>query len=745
MRLQYSIATASLLLVPWPCVLPAADSPAVGGIEEIVVTAERVNSLAARTPLALTAITGDRLRSSGVSDAWRLSEWVPNLSIVDSGALQITIRGVTSTDATEKGDPSAAFLLDGVYLARPQAQSASFFDVARVEVLRGPQGTLYGRNTTAGVINIISNRPVAKFESAIHAGLGDFGTRQAEAMVNVPINESVALRAAVVYDRRDSYLIAHAGETTTLDPYKDTLSMRLQTLMGFTDRSSWLLKIEYSKFKGLINDTLVRQANFFDLSDPLNPVFEAPGSVQRRLLPFTQAWQSTANNSTWGLHSELQWRFGPLAATYVASFRDFKRSELQQNFDLGAAFGAPSAFKGLFFGDYRQNSQELRFATTAAGLLKGQFGFYYFRERSGIGSYYKDLPFFGLPSYYGFPQDPTINESYAAFAQGTSTLTPQWRVSAGVRWSHDRKSRAGGTVFQVGPLFDPATDLRNLNYAASTSSRVTWRVGLEYDLRATTLLYGSVATGYKAGGFNDGCAAGSSYQGQACNQIRSLETLYYRPETLTAVEAGAKSRLFDNRLDLNIAAFYYAYRNLQLSSVGVFNGGPTQTTLNAGVAGIEGVEVEAAIAPTAQLRMDVAATYLRARYDRYAPGRLVNNAIVAVDYSGRSLDRSPQFTLSAGWIYRLALANGAHIGCGLHSRWSDSFVVTDFGNVVQYPQARYSKTDVTLSYTARAGIWSVEGYAYNLEDEVTLQGVNSFGGAHPGEPRTLGLRFGLVF
>lgn len=187
-------------------------------------------------------------------------------------------------------------------------------------------------------------------------------------------------------------------------------------------------------------------------------------------------------------------------------------------------------------------------------------------------------------------------------------------MTAGARYSHDAKERAGGTVLQEAFAFNPATDLIFLNYARTSSSKITWRAGLEWDYAPGSMFYGSVSTGYKAGGFNDGCAAGSVYAGQVCNQVRPPSSLYYQPETLTAYEIGDKSRLLANRLQINAGAFYYAYRNLQLSSVANFNGAPTQTTLNAGVSEVKGLEFEAVFLPDRMNRFDLKATFLDATY-----------------------------------------------------------------------------------------------------------------------------------
>jgi iron complex outermembrane recepter protein len=705
-------------------------STPAGGLEEVVVTAERFESPLLKTPIAVTAIGGDELRSAGVTDPTGLGNQIPNLSIDRANGLQITIRGVTSTDGTEKGDPSAAFLLDGIYIARPQAQDVSFFDVARVEVLRGPQGTLYGRNTTAGVVNVITNRPSDKLEWALNAGFGNYGSQQLDAMVNVPVNDVLSLRAAASYDERDSYQNTAVGDTSSMDPFKKYATVRLQALAKFNEQVDLLLKFDYSDLKGSANFSNVRATNFYDLTSPQDPVYVGGSSDDLRTLSYDLVDSPEQRNETWGVSAELNWDLGPLALTYLGSYRKFDRDE-----DVELNVGIPVA--GIFVGDYWQNSQELRFATTADGPFKAQFGVYYFEEQSGIALYIFDL----VGPVFGFPQDPTIAESYAAFGQGTYSFSDQLRLTAGVRYSHDDKSRVGGTVFQQTLTFNPATDTRQLNAAAAKFEKTTWRVGLDYDINDRSLLYGSVATGYKAGGFNDGCEAGTTTNGQLCNQERPLEQLYYEPETLTAYEIGFKTRFQGDRVQLSTSAFSYDYKNLQLSTIADFGGGPAQTTTNAAKASVKGVEFEANLAPNSRNRIDLAATYLDATYDEYNPLGAGNPP----DYSGRNLDRSPEVTLNAAYTYTHPLNNGGQLAATVRERWSDSYVLTAFGVPAQFEQPSYNKTDLSLRYMAADDRWYVEAFGKNLEDEVLVTGVDSFLNVTPAEPRTYGVRAGVSF
>jgi len=176
----------------------ATANEAEGQIQEVVVTAQRSASAESKTPVAMSVISGEALAGAGLDRPSDIGARLPGVAI-DGAAdgLRITIRGVSNADATEKGEPSAAFLLDGVYIARPHGQNGDFLDVERVEVLRGPQGTLYGRNTTAGVVNVISKAPSARFEGAAGAEMGNHGRRKANAMINVPVTDGIALRAAV--------------------------------------------------------------------------------------------------------------------------------------------------------------------------------------------------------------------------------------------------------------------------------------------------------------------------------------------------------------------------------------------------------------------------------------------------------------------------------------------------------------------------------------------------------------------
>ena len=702
---------------------------------EIIVTATRNETLASKTPVALTAVSGAALTAAGVTNPTTLAEQVPNLSIDRNNGLQITIRGVTSSDNTEKGDPSAAFMVDGIYIARPQAQEVSFFDLQRVEVLRGPQGTLFGRNTTAGLVNVITNKPeLGKFSGSLDASYGNFDTRQITGVLNIPVSDAVAIRAAANYDRRDSYLVRGPAFTTPLDPFKKNLSGRLSALFDLGD-GELLIRGDYSSIKGNPFNFLPTGNFYRTFETPgVEPIYNGTSKTADQLRTINAPVNTplNADNSTWGVMADFSYNLGPVTLNYLGSYREFKRRE---NGASLLSFGG--AIPSNTVGDYWQNSQEIRFSV-GDGPLKAQAGLYYFKERSGIrGLFFGVLsPTPGTPGYvYGFPQDPTIAESWAGFGQATYAVASNFRLTAGIRYSHDKKSRDGATIACGTPACDQPGDSATPNIAAASFSKVTWRLGADFDLNDRTLLYGVVSTGYKAGGFNDGCATGT---GPTCGLLAS--ELYYEPETLTSYEAGIKTRFLDNAVRLNASAFHYDYKNIQLNQVATCGAGPCTRISNAAAAKVDGVELEGVITPAPSSKVDFSMAWLNARYDDYQLTPTVN-------FAGRKLDRSPSVVVTAGYTHSFELANGANIQAGVRTRVSDDFKLAALGTQTQFRVPGYTKTDVLISYNAPGDRWYVQGFAKNLENNIVLSTATNgfFGFSQISDPRTYGARAGVKF
>ncbi|MCY1672966.1 TonB-dependent receptor [Novosphingobium sp. SL115] len=712
----------------------AADQQVADG--DIVVTANRTSSLLSKTPIAMTAVAGDDLIQSGISNPTQLEETVPNLSIVRGNGLQITIRGVTSTDGTEKGDPSAAFMLNGVYLARPQAQEVSFFDIERVEVLRGPQGTLYGRNSTAGVINILSVQPKFEFGARADASYGNFNALNGTAVINLPASDTIAFRVAANIDQRDSYLIdGNAADGIGIGKFKNNKSVRLSALFKPSSDLSVLLVGDYSWIKGSPSNG-VAPSNFYSnivsgaRSTFERPTYSEPSATAGRTLTGAQGQYTFRDSTERGVMGELNYSMGNVTLTYVGSYRESDRKEFS---NLGA-----TPVTADFYGSYWQTSHELRLAYGGDGPLQAQIGGYYFKEKSGIAFFINNL--LGPNTRFGFPQDPTIAENKSAFGQVTYELAPDLKVTGGVRYSNDLKSRVGATVLDTYTYVGDSSNIGNFvsratfqtNNAERTFSRVTWRAGVDYD-SPLGLVFASVSTGYKAGGFNDGCEIG---KGPNCGLPAAA--LYYEPETLTAYEAGFKFRI-SPEFRLNGTLFHYDYSGLQLSQVSNACGGPCQITTNAAKAKIDGVELDATLQPVDNFSIRLALNYLDARYDQFSPQAGIN-------FAGRALNRSPKWSWVAGVNYVIPVGDGKVV-LDAQTAARSQYEVTDLANFVYFAQPGYSKSDASITYNAPEDRFYVAGFVENIENNlvITGAGVGAFGSVTFSDPRTYGVRAGFKF
>jgi iron complex outermembrane receptor protein len=772
------------------------DAPAEG---DIIVTATRSETLLSQTPLALTAITGEGLREQGIVGPTDLTGVVPNLSIDRTNGLQITIRGVTSTDGTEKGNPSAGTYFDDVYIARPQQADIGFFDISRVEVLRGPQGLKFGRNTTAGVVNIISNRPkIGEFGAGVNVGYGSFKAMNIDGFVNVPVGDTAAFRVAATFDQRDSYIKPAPGDTASLDPFRKNFAVRATALVELGDKGSILLRGNYGTLGGT-RAVAVPTSNFFQQTgngtattrDSNGNAIWSPiaGGTRARLTRnlFTIPVDTSAtggggangstrpylvDNSTFGFDGEINYDLGPVKATYLGSYREYEANENTQLDIRGLlptslpGFLAPVGFmnacthpteqcsyEGFFNGDYKAQSHELRFALGGDGPLTAQAGVYYFREDSVIGFWIPDFPQFiiGPNVLYGFPQE-TTNETKGAFGEATFAVSDGFRITGGLRYTHDDLFRYGHTVATnniTSPIVIGGSTYAN--DARVVGKKITWGVGFDADVGGG-LLYGSVKTGYKQGGFGDGCSTGGSTRvtsrGESCAPTLP-QAIYYEPENIRAYEFGFRGPVFDGvRVDANV--FYYDYKNLQLSSLLNINGAPTQVTTNAGESSVFGVEFSTNIKPADNHQVNFGINYLDAKYDHFCPGGTgTANPLDAclpgtIDFKGRGLDRSPKFTAFANYNLTVPLGD-ASLVLSAGTRLTSKYSITQFGATpLQYFTPSHTNTSLNATYNAAGDKWYVQAFAQNLENFIEIRNATS-DTVTPSEPRTYGIRAGFKF
>jgi iron complex outermembrane receptor protein len=718
-------------------------APAQAASGDIVVTATRQSTMLSKTPIAMTAISAEGLRNSGVQDARSLAAVVPNLAITENGdAVRISIRGVTSTDGTEKGDPSAAFLMDGIYIARPADQQGSFYDVERVEVLRGPQGTLYGRNTTAGLVNIITARPKDKFEAQVDGKFGNYNAASLTGMINYGLGNGLGIRLAANWDTMESTINQRAGAKYALGAYRNVLSTRL-SFGGDLGKLKFVIRGDYAQQKGsLLNQ--VPLSNFYSNTNVIgvDPTYVDRSASAYADLGYNLLNPSSKSNKNYGVMAEASYPLtDTIDVTYVGSYRKTDRSDVRELYLFGSVQNP-----AVFTGNFKQISQEVRVAFGRGKPLHGQVGGYYFNEKSNL-EYNLGNPLASLISAnaigYSFPQGPVKATSKAAFAQVTYDVTPELHVTGGIRFTHDDKSRNGKTVLYfptaASSTCASTTCVLNLNVAARSFEKTTWKIGVDYDVPGLGLAYASVSTGYKAGGFNDGCITG---QGTGCGL--TANQLYYNPETLTAYEAGIKFKLVGGKLRLNASFFHYDYTDMQLSQAITVNNAPQLLIQNAGTAKVDGIETDASFSPWKNAQLSGGVNYTDARYTSFFPKVTSGESR---NFAGMPLDQAPKWTGTVSLTQNVPLASGAHIEANVMSKISSAYYMQDLTYLVLFRQPGYTKTDFTVSYKAEENRWYVQGFVKNIENAITV--ASASGGIQSTvtfqEPRTYGIRTGIKF
>ncbi|MYM83462.1 TonB-dependent receptor [Duganella sp. FT50W] len=698
-------AVAALLASISGAALAQTTPPEDNRLQEVIVTAQRIAQPASKTPLSLSVVSGDDLKQAGAVNASSLTELVPNVQVSNNGgATTISIRGVSSADNTEKGDPSASFNVDGVNLARPQSAGLAFYDLERVEVLRGPQGTLYGRNATAGAINLITNKPSNRFESSAAVEVGNYHGVKFDGMLNVKVSDMLSLRTAVSTSKHDGYLRSTQGFSHNYDD-DDSQSARVHALFKFNPDVSLLLSGDTSRLKGAGAGS-VPYATFVNQS----------GDAQRTATP---SIQGKLDDSAHGTSGELKVNTRAGEITYQLARRTLNRDEYTP---FGQSTPGVVDPYTRVLADYSQLSHELRLASMF-GKWKTIGGLYWFKEQSALDVRIRNFPALGV---LAFIQNPTISASKAAFGEATYSLTPELHLIAGVRRTKDDKSRQGFSQYGD-PVFFSSVNDADVHYVQTTG-----RLGADYALSKAVMVYGTFATGYKAGGFNDGTAATNRF-------------LRYDPEHLKSLEVGLKGRFLDNRLQVSTAAFTYDYKDLQLTGVAVDPAtGALQTqTLNAGQASVRGLEVEGKYAVGSAGKINFSLTTLDAHFKTYSP-------LQGVNWAGKRLEKSPRATFGLGYSHTWNFEEGASLTAYLGTRFSSSYVLNDYGNAKQFTQGSFHKSDFNLNYAPSDFRWSLQAYVRNIEDKTVMTGYGAPSGNRPdtanlAPPRTMGVRVGVNF
>jgi iron complex outermembrane receptor protein len=756
MRSLLLASTALLILAPISAMAQASPD---GTLEEVVVTAQRREENLQKVAVAVDVIQGADLAAKGVTSLEALQTLSPSLTVESTSTGNLVfLRGVGNFTLTANSDPAISFNYDGIYIGRPTSTYGVFYDLERVEVLKGPQGILYGRNATGGAINILPVTPNLKgFSGQGSVSVGDYSTALAQGGVNIPVTEHSALRLSGSYSHHDGYL----RDGTDDD---DTKAVRAQYLVEVTPNLTVRLAGDYTRTTGAgenvsyvgtyVPNPATRSYNFAPAGVPIEEgTYSAASQAYRQtlgaggasgrnldaLLPYSDIKDSYA-----GVNLVVSYDSPLGVITFNPAYRETKLNNIS---DAGA-FMVHGRSKST------DTSTELRLNGKRVGIFDYTAGLYWYWGDTGAGGAdtlnaisASSLAIWGTGGGYK-------TRSFAPFGSVTAHVTDDLRLTAGVRYTTDDKSyfakQTAGIISclsptracPTGPLF-PLVDTPSqlpfafpapggapvivngaaviradtVNFGSLSESRTTFRLVAEYDLTSSAMAYASYETGYRSGGFNT--AVG-------------FET--YEPEYLYASTLGLKSRLMENRLQLNVEAFYWQYKNEQVSHVGLdLTGRTTNFIQNVGAATIKGIELEGLAQVTSNTRITADIQYLDARDDNFtyfqsaaatAPIPLTgcpfalsaaNPAVYAVNCAGKPAFNAPKWTLNLGVEQRIP------VGANRITLSADTVYRSSRYNGFEYlPQELIGPdwtSNASVGYGPDDDQWRVSAYIRNIGNE----------------------------
>ncbi len=719
-RSVLAASVASTLAAALASAPALAAEPSGSLLDEIVVTAQKRAETAQSVPISIVALTGESLAKLNQTDVLSIASRTPTLQYSQAGGeAQLFIRGVGSNLLAVGADPSVAIHQDGVYLGRPSMGMNQFLDVARVEVLRGPQGTLYGRNATGGTINLISQMPTREAQGYAMAGFGENDRIELKGAYGGPLTDVLSFRLAARSVKDDGY-------TEDLDP-RGTNNIDNQDMQAYRGilriepSENFRIDLQYDHSDWESGNTSIVPTDNLGAAPLLGAV--PTGSIHRTRnnTPSFMRW------TTGGPTATLEWTVNEAATmTYIYGQRDFEMDFL---FNTDGTEAEVTRTTTIF--DTSQRSHELRFASRGDTPLQWIFGGYYLDEDKfgALGLVRLNL---ATPGVFIIP---AVNdtEATAVFAQATYAITPTLRFTAGIRRSEEEKDDFNQQINVFQSAVNPIEQIRlglygNLVRPPAATTRIdsekwtkwTPKFGLDWNFSDDVLLYASYTRGFKSGGYN-------SYQ--PSNPV-------YQPEYITSYEVGVKSDWFDQKLRVNAAAFWYDYSDLQVTS---FFQSLTLVT-NAADSTVKGIDLDVLANPIEGLDLGFALSWLDATYDEFLfPYGVCRPAVIndptcrgialnqprALDVSGNTLNNAPEIKGNVFAQYTFPLGGAGSLSVlGQYSYTDDIYF--NAANDPNQRQKAYSVADARVAYTTPSGALEVAAWGKNLTDEDYFHNIVQF-------------------
>ncbi len=715
-------AASTTLLLELLAPPAVAQQSATNVIEEIIVTSRKLEENLQKAPIAVTAVTAEAIEERNMVDVLDIGAAAPNVIIQQNGATQgasnnpaIFIRGVGQSDLTQTTIPAVGTYVDGVYLAANIGNVLDLLDLKRVEVLRGPQGTLFGRNTIGGAINLISREPLPEFAGKLEAGFGEDSLYRGRVVLNLPISDQVLTRFSAMAKHQDGY-IKLRNYPGRANGDVDTVALRGQVRLLPSEDLTIDVAVDYSKSEGSGAPVFLRGVNanapnaavynrFFSGSpDCLTPAGQATNPVCWGPVQLQDLNDPLVSNSLYLTGSSL-----PLQQVGPGDVSETRGVNLTADWDLGFASlksitayreqsdvfrSAPAGF--LFFHtnntdvDREGFSQELQLSGAAIDdRLTWLGGAYYFEETSGNVANVIAVLTRGSPNFPVLTagRRDLDNDNLAFFGQANFDMTERLHLTTGLRWTQDRST-----------LKSQQPDISGEQNSEVWTSLVT----LSADLTDDALAYVTYSRGYRSGGF----------PGRVQGGLQSIPT--FDPEFVNSYEVGAKTIFLDRRLSINTAIFMMDYSDVQAAGTNTDFNPPVPSIINAGDATLRGAELEVVAVPSAYLRLDASVGYLENELDSINPTAVDDGVFVTLD---KKLPYTPKWKLAAGATLSVPIAaNGGR----LVSRVDWSHVDSHFFSIGNFDVAGedgYQVLNASVAYYFADDRWKAEIVGKNLTDE----------------------------
>jgi len=695
-------------------------------LQSVTVTAQRRTENIRDVPVSVTALKGDRLDVlvSGGDDIRVLAGKVPSLNVESSNGRtfpRFYIRGYGNTDFNTFASQPVSLIYDDVVQENPILKGFPIFDLASVEVLRGPQGTLFGRNTPAGVVKFESEKPkLGKVEGYWNASLATHTTANAEGAVNVPLSDKWAMRVSAVGQHRDDYVRNYADTGMTqergkLDGYNEHAE-RVQFLYRPDENFNALLNLHQRQTTGsarLFRANLIQKgSNTF-----------AQGTDLDKIVTNGQNFQSLKTN---GANLRLQWDLGALRLFSITGYEHISdyssRGDIDGGTPAGPGFIPFQVETNGYIGDLDQYTQEFRLESKNEGPFNWQTGVYYFDEDVTGGSDNFESVNYARTSRLVSNQQ---NKAWAVFASATYNLTPDWTIRGGVRYTKDEKdfqTLVADNVAQIGP-----------SSVETDSSKTSWDVSATYKLNNNVNLYGRAATGFRA----PSIAAASA----------SVPITVADAETIKSVEVGIKADLFERRARTSFSIYDYTIEDQQLTVVG--GNSNVNRLINADKTKGKGAEFDFEAAVSTALRVSAGASYNYTQIrdaslsvNRCAQCTITNpiNAAGRVEINGNMLPQAPRWTFNATARYGVPFADGELYA---FTDWSFRSKVNFFlYEAAEFTGAPLTEGGVRVGYIFADGKYEVAAFGRNILDQRRITGAIDFNNltGFTNEPRQWGLQ-----